>query len=735
MIDQHLLYDSQQHRTMKKDNQVKKKLSVLLVAALITSHPDAISTPLYIFDQLLDEQGQPIQEWIANNQAFSIQLKRDFENNQNSQQSILFSQPSANNKFQVLLGDSDISSLFEYIDKRLVFKGGLPLPAGENNISVLQFVEQQWVPVGESTIKILSSAGFKQAKWTPRLELNINSQLDEKVSGDAQQSDKPTYTELTANLGLTSHHQSDDLAIESNVNLFAVSNREQAIQFGSRGNQAKKLDVADYTVNIIKGNHQIVVGHTSYGNNALVIDNLSRRGISWQYQDENELTFNGAILSGNDIVGYNNILGLSNYSEQFVNSLGFGLKLFAGSRISVRLEGNYLDAEKLSENDFGISEVTSSEQNQAMGMRLLISDSEGRLDADLVFGISRYTNPDDPELTLGDQLVELSEESAIAHNINMSYLLIQDWQSPWGSNINLTLTANHSSAEPLYQTLTAFVQANLKNKMAGARFKIGNISGNFGIQSSRDNLDNVVNLLTTKTELDSFSMSAPLAAIFAADTEQISTESWLPNLDYSFQQTHQFAISSPDFINSGFNDDSHLPDQLTTNHDIAISWQFETLSLAFQSSHNNQDNRQIGRESSDFSNLQHASNLSWQQNDSVAWVFSLAKNRQRDMENSKTEYTDSVSISYNWQSNDGLGLAISYGLNKEDDSLDESQSFSNTADISLVKNLIEGEWWLPVNGNISLRLNYNDSELIDNVFDQRSKLGTTTAQLGINLSF
>jgi len=712
----------------------------LLVAALITSHPDALSAPLFEVKKLINSKGLPMQDWIANNEAFTIQLKRVSEtkhsdSNGDFNQSPLLSSATATTKFQVLLGNSDISSLFEFNNQQLVFAGGIPLPAGENIIKVNQRIEEQWLPVGESSLQILSSGGFKQAHWTPRLELNINSQLDEHVSGDAEESDKPTYTEITASLGLSSHHQSDDLAIDSNFNLFAVSNREQAIQFGGRSNQANKLDVADYSVNLTKGNHQLVVGHTSYGDNALVIDNLSRRGISWQYQNESELSFNGAVLSGSDIVGYNNFFGLSDYSEQYINSLGFGIKVLAESRISIRLEGNYLDAEKLSQNDFGISEITSSEKNQAMGMRIIASDSENRFDADLVFAISRYTNPNDPELDLGDQLVKLETEKAIAHNLNMSYLLVQDWQTPWGSDTSLTLTVNHSRTDPLYQTITAFVQANLENKMVGTQFQIGNVSGNLGFQSSRDNLDNLESLLTTKTELNNFSVSAPLATIFAVESKQLSSNSWMPDLDYSYQKTHQFAISVPDVLNSGFNEDSHLPDQLTTSHDVASSWQFDFFSFAIQSSHSTQDNRQLGREQSDFSNLQHSANVNWQQNDNTAWVFSLSKNRQHDIEASKIQYSDSITVSYNWQSIDGLGVALSYGLNKEDDSLEESESFSNTADLSLVKNIVEGEWWLTVNGSITLRINYNDSELIDNVFDQRNKLGTTTAQLGINLSF
>ena len=732
---------------------MKIKLSALLFASAIACQSAAKSSPMFVFEQLVKNNGEPVNDWIENNQPFVIQLTKvpsaEASPSNHSLGASQFAKVEGITQFQILLGDTEISSLFEYSNHQLVYSGEIPLPSGENNLQVNQLIEQQWVPVGEVSLSVLTSTGFKQAEWTPRLELNINSQLDEQVTGDATPSDKPKFTELTTNIGLSSHHQSDGLNIESNINAFAVSDREQAIQFANRGQEASKLDIADYSININKGNHQLVVGHTSYGSNSLVIDNVSRRGISWQYQNqdeqknENELSFNGAILSGSDIVGYQNLLGLSDHSQQFVNSLGFGFKFLNDSRISLRLEGNYVDAEKLSLSDFGTSEITSAEKNQAIGMRLIAMDSDGRFDANLTLGISRYTNPDDPELNSGEQLVELNTENAIAHNLNLSYILLQDWQTPWGTSSNVTLTANHSSTEPLYQTLTAFVQANLRNKMLGANFQFGQVSGNLAVQNSRDNLDNLVNLLTTKTKLDSFSLNLPLAAIYSSSeasssetsSSKFSFKSYLPSVDYSYQKTHQLAINSPDSLESGFNQDSHLPDQITTSHDISNSWQFETFSLSLQSSHSFQDNRQIGREESDFKNLQHSVSFNWQQNENNAWVFSFSKNRQLDLEASKIQYSESAAVSYNWQSIEGLALAISYALNKENDSLKESKSFSNTADISIIKSLTKGEWLLPVDGSVSLRVNYNDSELIDNIFEQRNKLGTTTAQLAISLSF
>lgn len=722
---------------------MKKRLISLLVMSAISGSYSASGQSLFLAEQLLDKNGSPISDWVENNQAITITLIDSDQSNNLTKSPLIKNSvmniSHNNEEFQIILGDSDISSLFSYQNNQLIYHGGIPLPAGENELLVSQLVNGNWQSIGQFPLSIMTSTGFKQAEWTPRLDLNINSQLAEKVSGDATESERPTYSDVTASFGLSGLHQNDDLSIETNINLLSVSNRQQAIQYGTQLEQASKLDVSDYSVAVQKGNHRIIVGHTSYGSNPLLIDNLSRRGVSWQYQNEDELTFNGAILSGSDIVGYNNFFGLSDYSTQYVNSLGFGVNTFTDSRISLRVEGTYLDAQRQSQNDFGIGEIASAEKNTGVAFRFVASDAEGRFNADLSVGLSRYTNPEDLELSLGDELVRLDTETSMAYNLNASYALVQEWQTPWDSSGNITLNGNISSADPLYQTLTAYVQANIKNAMLGAQYQFGNVSGNISTQSSQDNLDNLVNLLTTKSTNDAFSISMPLAQMFADETEQPDQVEWqvsmLPSLDYNFQQLHQYAVSTPDPLQSGLNGGSHLPDQMTTSHSVAGSWQFDSYSLSIQSNYSDQDNRQIGRELSDFTNLQHAASINIQQNDSTSWSFSVSKNRLADIELAKVQYSKSATISFNWQSIDGLAFSANYGITKDDDSLNEASSDSTIADIGLIKNLIQGEWFLPLNGSINLRLNYNDSQAIDNVFQQANRFGTKTAQLGINLSF
>ncbi len=679
----------------------------------------------YTLSELHTSQGEVISDWISNNQAFTIQLKAEEAP----------VDPVTHSQFQVLIADNDVSTLFEFKQGRLVFGGGIPLPAGENNLAVKQFINGKWHDIGQSQIKIMTSSGFKQSQWSPKLELNINSQIKEKTTGNSTASERPTFSDVTARIGLISHHENDDMVIDSNINLLSVSNRTQAIQFGNKAANASKFDVADYLVSVQKGNNKISLGQVSYGSNALLVDNLSRRGITWQYQNEANSTINGAVLNGSDIVGYNNITGLANLKKQYVKVLGFGFNTLTDSRISLRIEGNYLDAQRTAQNDFGIGEIPSAEKNQGMAFKATAVDSKGKLNADFTLGLSRYTNPDDTNLDFGDVLVPLKTKTALAYNVNLSYILLQDWETPWQSPLSLTLLANHAKTEPLYQTLTAFVQANVLTQMVGGQYQIGNINGNISLQRAEDNLDKLENILTTRTRNSSFSSSIPLAQIFTKDETENAPNPWLPGLDYSYQSTHQFAVNSPNAIISGFNGGSHLPDQITTTHTLSSNWQLDTDSISLQSSYSFQNNLQIGRELSDFKSLQHALSYNLQQNDHASWSFAIGRNRQNDLENQKIQYSNTITISFNWQSSDGLSFNANYGLSKDDDSKKEGENIATNTDIGLIKNLVRGQWWFPADGSISFRINYNDGRNIDRVFNLQNKFSTTTAQLGINLSF
>ena len=703
-----------------------KFLILLLVSWLgTTAIKSAVLSSSYDGIQLVDSELNPITDWVTNNQGFIIQLI-------GAEQSPQISEVSAQ-EFQIFADETDITALFEYRNHQLIFSGGTSIPPGELSIEVFQADGENWISIGRETIKLMTASGVKRAEWNTSLSVTVDSQLDERVSGDATPSERPTYSDVTSALGITTDHEINDTTINSQFNLLSVSNRQQAIQFGQRFEQAAKLDLSDYQVNIKQGNHDIVLGHTSYGSNSLIVDNLSRRGLSWIYRDDDELEFNGALLSGSDIVGYRNITGLSDYSEQHIKALGVGMNFFEESAYRVRLEATYMDGQRQALNDFGIGEIASPETNKALGLKFILSDDIGHLNADLTIAASRYNNPNDVGFDLSDQLVELSIETAHAHQLNLSYQLLDNIETVVG-NTSVSLTASHTRAEPLYQTLTAFVQANVRSAAVAAQYQVGLINGQLNSTESRDNLANLASLLTTQSESDGLSINIPLADMTRDDDEDSSSISIWPSVDYSFQASHQYALNSPEQNISGFNNSSHLPDQKTTNHSMSLGWQLNDYNLSMQSSYGLQDNRQVGRENADYNNLQHAINLYIQQSNTTSWAIGLSKNRQFDQLNQKALYSDSINVTYSWVSDTGWSVNLNYGLSEDDDSNNESTNTATTANLAISKDIDGSSWQLPLSGSMTLSVNYNDSEFEDNLFDLFNQFGTTTIQLGISLN-
>ena len=143
----------------------------------------------FTFDGIVDEKGKPVSRWLEHNEAFAIVLSDQLQPNSASK----INRYKTDAQFQILIGETEVTSLFEWRKNHLSFSGDAPLPSGESELVINQLVGSEWVNIGSTSIQILTSAGFKQASWTPRLELSINSQLDESPRGDSTESQKTNF--------------------------------------------------------------------------------------------------------------------------------------------------------------------------------------------------------------------------------------------------------------------------------------------------------------------------------------------------------------------------------------------------------------------------------------------------------------------------------------------------------------------------------------------------------------
>jgi len=161
----------------------------------------------------------------------------------------------------------------------------LALPRGKNDVAVyLVTSEGDWQELSRLQLQVRYPGGFETSEFSPQLNLSNKGQLEESVSGDSIESDRSEYQDLAAQAGFTSRHVRGDLEVRSSLNIVGSSVRQEALRFGEKGEDAPKLDLSDYLIEVEKGRASMAIGHVSYGNNPLLINGVGNRGIKAQYR-------------------------------------------------------------------------------------------------------------------------------------------------------------------------------------------------------------------------------------------------------------------------------------------------------------------------------------------------------------------------------------------------------------------------------------------------------------------
>lgn len=285
-----------------------------------------------------------------------------------------------------------------------------------------------------------------------------------------------------------------------------------------------------------RGGSQLALGHVSYGNNTMVLDNISNRGLRFQKRLGERFDFSLARVSGASITGLNNLTGLRSTEDALsALTLGFeGLKRPGGLRVELM----YLDASTPAQLDFDAGEVPDNENNTAIGVKLLVSSPEQRLQGTIEFGRSRFRtaqsddlNVDDPDLAeeLG-AIVADSESTDSARHIDVSVDLLRDHPLSETLSATATLTLNHDRVDPLYRSTGASVAADIEQNGIVLTLQLGDVSLQLQANQSEDNLDDTPMILKNKTRQQSAALSVPLKTLFGS--EDLSSSLW-PGLSYS----------------------------------------------------------------------------------------------------------------------------------------------------------------------------------------------------------
>jgi hypothetical protein len=158
---------------------------------------------------------------------------------------------------------------------------------------------------------------------------------------------------------------------------------------------------------------------------------------------------------------------------------------------------------------------------------------------------------------------------------------------------------------------------------------------------AEDNLDDIESVLKTFTRLTSVNAVLPVGSVFRPS----SPSPWFPQLTLSFSTTHQFANDVP--VNSDFTE-THAPDQVSRNGNADAQWAIGKWKAGYRYNISDQDNRQVGRESSDLGALAHnvAAGFS-----PFAWIdigasyeFEGANNRELSQKNATRRFGANLDV-------------------------------------------------------------------------------------------
>ncbi|MCP5183112.1 MAG: hypothetical protein H6993_04070 [Pseudomonadales bacterium] len=704
-----------------------------LTASLYRDHPDnAMGTPIFrtptpftaialstallsvlpMYVAALDIVRTPDPDWRAYDAPVRIDLR------------YAAAEASA---LRVMAGSTDITAAVTMLPGGMVFTpSAAGLPAGEMDL-VLYLADslEQWSEKARFPIRILTRRGFSRIQASPNLQVENRGQLRERAYGSASPSSPSTYQTGAMQGGLAVQLERGRWSLDAQASIVGTTRREEALRFGV-DDDAPRIDLAEYLVELVHDDTtRIGVGHLNFGSHRLLADNLAHRGIriSTTLVPGQEITL--VALRGNAIVGYDHLLGISR-SEHRIYGASWGWSPFPDNPALPHVEVSYTDASVLPEADFDSGQVRDAERSQGWGLRLAASTPS--LEYDLLAARSRYRNPSDPLLG-GAEILAVRAETADA----AAARVLWRWSAnPWNSAswpLNAELEGTWDYTEPLYRTVGAYVQPDQRTTGGMLRLGAGDVRLQLGLRGSRDNLDDLPSLLTTRTRDIALSLDVPLTRIAGEAVGR-----WLPDLSAGWQRVRQKAGNVPDPVLSGFSA-SHLPNQHTVMWNTQAVWYRDRIDFSVNFNGSRQDNRQPGRERADFNNRDLATALNWRPVTSLSLGLTAGRNWNRERETGLQRRTRSYGINAAWQVTEALNLSASVFDQRQIDSRNNERAHDRTADA-------QASWsfsWRPVAGQelpgqLFLRWGLQQTLFADRFFGFSNRGRTWVVNSGFSLT-
>ena len=572
-------------------------------------------------------------------------------------------------RIAVFIGATDFTSLFSLNTVSLTYKPTIfSLPLGPSQLSVyLVNLEGSWKPLGKFQLRVVGSPvtvetetpianegssdseenvetyeGSSGFEFTPNVTLNIKGQNQTLSFPQDSAPERNPFTDLAGQANILFKVSKRGWTLNNQFDFAGSSFRQEALRFGELQNKAPRIDLSSYLVELSKGRFKFNLGHVSFGSNRHLISGFSSRGFTLTVPlgKQNDFTF--AAANGTSVVGYGNLFGISRKKHSLINGT-FAREFIKERPGGLRVEFSVMRGSLLPLGNFNQGEINDAEKSLGFGFRVIGSDKNQRLQYEISWTRSKFTNPNDPNLEQGFELTEVTSETKNARYGKISFDFIQGLKLWKEKKLKLTGTFRHEEITPLFRSIGVFTQADRHKNQFEITGNFGEMNFGFGNLRERDNLDNIASILKTLNRRNNFSFGIPLNSFFTGE----KPIKWLPVVSYTFGLTHQFGAFLP---TAGlFNSESHVPNQKSYNQAFNAQWMIsETLSIGYAHTRTFQDNRQIGRANADFASRSNAVNANYKPLNALGLEFSFAREGQKSFEAQRIDRTFRVGTRVTW---------------------------------------------------------------------------------------
>ncbi len=678
---------------------------------------------------------------------------------------------AADGKLAVMVGLMDVTALLDIQSGLVSYSPKLPLPAGETELAVyLVSADYRWNEIARFPLNItgLTTAspsvfgetsqvtveqpasstntqaeaqprrrwGFDKIEMSPTATIQLKSQIAERHFPESSRPDRPIFTDVAMQSSMSASLARGAFNVQSKFDFAGSSFQQEALRFGELGSAAPQIDLASYQVQTQLptplGSANISLGHLSYGSQRHLVNNFSSRGLTATIPLGTRMDFSAAAMNGTSIVGWNNFFGLNRRKHQIISGV-FGFELDRERRGAQRIEVGVSHGSLLPLNNFSQRTITDAERSFAGTIRLLWSDKSQRVRLDAGLSRSRFTNPADPLLNQGVNVVPVREETRNAHYVDASVTLLRDYQFTAQKKINLAFNLRHEKLDPFFRTIGVIAQADRFQNQFEFTGSIGDFTATVGHTRFHDNLDDIPSVLKTLTRRNNLIIGGPLQTLFSNIDQPLPWARWWPRISYILDHVHQLGSGIP--INAEFRPDL-VPDQISVNHNFTAEWQFEKWRAAYRFNRSFQNNRQPGRDFADFLNLINGVTIGYTPRASFDLNLDINAEQAKNFELSRLDRTLRFAVITNWRMTSRSTLSLNLSTIGAGDLARTSDSRAIEGDAQWSYRFgYEQTRWKKFQGQFFVRYANRFARSRDRVFLLNNLVRTWTVNLGVSFTY